>query len=198
MSKEREKREKVTGRNLALTIIVGIFIAIILVVLINLIVDYSYPSPTYEKYCNFSTYPYGGQYNTPYVDKINPSNCSFNQTLNDEANQCTNQGGAVVYNYTNQGCPNSIIKCDMCQKQYDDAQKGYNRNVFFVFAALGFVLIVVGLFVSRLLLQIIALPSGAILVIESAIRNFNDKLAVIIVLALLVIAAIYLALKKLR
>jgi len=42
------------------------------------------------------------------------------------------------------------------------------------------------------------MPAGAVLVIESAMRNFDDKLAVIIVFALLIIAAVVLALKKLK
>jgi hypothetical protein len=185
------QKEKVSGRTLALTIIVGIFIAIISVVLINLIVDYAYESPKYEDYCNFTqNYP-------AYADKV-AVNCSYNEALNTKVNSCFAERGTPIYSYDNRGCSVDLVRCDTCSIDYDSAMKGYNRNVFFVFAVVGFILIVLGLFAKRLLLQIIALPAGAILVIESAIRNFNDKLAVIIVLALLVVAAIYLALKKLR
>jgi len=59
-------------------------------------------------------------------------------------------------------------------------------------------LIVAGLFVHILLIQIITMPAGAFLVIEAAVKNFDDKLLVIITFSLLIIAAVYLALKKLR
>jgi hypothetical protein len=54
------------------------------------------------------------------------------------------------------------------------------------------------LFSSVLLIQILALPAGAVLVIQAAVKNFDSKLMVICTFALLIVAAIYLALKKLR
>jgi hypothetical protein len=59
-------------------------------------------------------------------------------------------------------------------------------------------LIVVGLFVKPLLIQIATLPAGAVLVIEAAMKNFDNKLMVIITFSLLIATAVYLALKKLR
>ena len=184
--------EGTRGRKLALNIIVGVFISIMVITLVNLIVSYTYASPEYNNYCNQSVYSYPKPYTMPQV------NCTFNKTLDDQANQCISDGGNPIYNYNDNGCSTGLQKCDLCQKQFDEATKSYNRNSFFIFALIGFILIVAGLFASTLLLQIISLPAGAILVIEAAIKNFNDKLAVIIVLALLVAAAIYLALKKLR
>ncbi len=179
------------GRKLALTIIVGIFIAIMVITLVNLLVSYSYPAPEYEKYCNSSIYAYAQPYPIP-------QNCTFNKSINDEATACTSQGGSPIYEYDDNGCYAGLKTCDMCSMQFNDATKVYNRISFFVFAIIGFALIVLGLFISTLLIQIISLPAGAVLVIEAAIKNFDDKLAVIIVLGLLVIAAVYLALKKLK
>jgi len=86
----------------------------------------------------------------------------------------------------------------MCNKEFNDAQNAYNRRTFFIYAIVGFILIVFGLFASSLLLQIVSLPSGAFLVIEAATKNFDDKLFVIITFGLLIIAALYLAIKKLK
>ena len=72
------------------------------------------------------------------------------------------------------------------------------RKTFFIYAVVGFALIVFGLFISALLLQIVSLPAGAFLVIEAAVKNFDDKLFVIIVYGLLIVGALYLALKKLK
>jgi hypothetical protein len=58
-------------------------------------------------------------------------------------------------------------------------------------------MIAIGLFLNPLLLQIILLPAGAWLVIEGSLSNFDEKLSVIIAFALLIIAAVYLAMKKL-
>jgi len=180
------------GRKLALTIIVGVFIAIMLITLVNLIVGYIYSSPEYDRFCKGSFEPYA----KPLVG--NTDTCAFNKDLNDLAQNCTEEGGNPVYEYDSDGCALSIKKCDFCSKEFEDTYKEYNRKTFFIFAAIGFVLIVLGLFIEVLLMQIILLPAGAFLVIEAAVKNFDDKLAVIIVLALLVIAAVYLALKRLR
>jgi hypothetical protein len=125
-------------------------------------------------------------------------NCTFSNDLQKQTEECYNQRGIPVYDYDNEGCTSSIRECNMCQKTFEDAMKSYNRQTFFVFAAIGFALIVVGLFVATLLIQIIALPAGAFLVIEAAVKNFDDKLLVIITFSLLIVAAVYLALKKLR
>jgi hypothetical protein len=180
------------GKKLALTIIVGVFIAIMLITLANLIVSYAYNAPEYDTYCNQSVYSYPQAY--PNI----ATNCTFNKTLNDQANSCTSQGGMPVYEYDNNGCLTGLSSCNLCSNQFNDATARYNMISFFIFAIVGFALIVAGLFIPTLLIQIIALPAGAILVIEAAVKNFSDKLSVIIVLALLVVAAIYLSLKKLK
>jgi hypothetical protein len=118
--------------------------------------------------------------------------------LQEEFDNCTKEGGTPVAEYDNNGCSVTLKECNMCQKNFEDAMKVYNRHAFFIFAAIGFALIVVGLFVKPLLIQIATLPSGAVLVIEAAMRNFDSKLMVIITFTLLIVAAIYLALKKLR
>jgi len=179
------------GRKLALTIIVGVFIAVMVVTLVNLAVSYVYEGPQYDDFCK------NGRYNYPTPIKEGTS-CSYSGELREAEQACYNDGGQPVYDYDDDGCNIAVKECDFCNKEYDDAQQIYNRNVFFVFAAIGFALIVFGLFSRNLLLQIITLPSGAFLVIEAAVRNFDSKLAVIIVFALLIVAATYLAMKKLR
>jgi len=188
------KNEKLSGRNFALTIILGVFIAIMVIVLVNLIVDYAYPSPKYENYCTRSDME-------PYSIKAgiySCQNCTYPKTLQDKVNECINNKGNVIYEYDERGCPSAVKECDLCQVNLENDMKAYNRKVFFIYAAIGFILIVVGLFLAQLLLQLVTLPAGAALVIEAAMKNFDSKLLVIIVFALLIILAIILALKKLR
>lgn len=182
-----------TGRNFALTIILGVFIAIMLCVLVNLIVDYAYPSPQYDTFCR-GAMGFAG----PYVGEVKGTPCSFNAAVQVQAEDCISNGNTPIYEYDSSGCITSLKDCNDCSKRFDNSMKAYNRSTFFVFAAVGFILIVAGLFVSPLLLQISLLPAGAFLVIEAAVKNFDSKLTVIIVFSLLIVAAVYLALKKLR
>ena len=182
------------GRNFALTIILGVFIAIMLTILINLTVSYVYPGPEYETFCKGAL----ASGALPYSGEVKGTNCIFNKAVQDQAQSCINDGNTPIYEYDNSGCIISLKDCNDCQRRYDDAMKAYNRVTFFVFALVGFVMIVIGLFVSPLLIQLSLLPAGAFLVIEAAAKNFDSKLMVIVVFALLIVAAVYLALKKLR
>ncbi|MCK9595772.1 hypothetical protein M0R19_01135 [Candidatus Pacearchaeota archaeon] len=196
--KSRGNKEKTShGRKLALNIIIGIFIAIMIITLFNLTVSYFYEPPKYEDFCKgiegMGSYPvkYG-------ISGGGCGNCTFSTELQKQTEDCYNERGIPVYDYNSQGCTVGIKECDFCGKNFEDAMKIYNRNTFFVYAAIGFALVVVGLFISLLLIQIISLPAGAFLVIEAAVKNFDDKLYIIITFSLLIIAAVLLALKKLR
>lgn len=191
------KKEKVSsGRRLALIIILGVFIAIMVITLFNLIVTYVYEEPRYEDSCrNIGGGPYPIKYGT---GSELYTNCTFSKTLQEETDKCIQENGIPVYDYNEKGCTASLKECNLCNKNFENAMKLYNRNTFFVYAVIGFMLIVFGLFVHILLIQIITLPAGAFLVIEAAVKNFDDKLYVIIVFSLLIIAAVCLALKKLR
>jgi len=184
------------GKTLALTIILGVFVAVMLTIFVNLVVSYIYEGPLYEDYCIDR---FGGVYPIKYwVDTQSCQNCTFSKGLQEQTDACYAQRGNPIYEYDNYGCTKSLKECDLCNQQFEDAQKAYNRVTFFVFAVVGFILIVLGLFIQTLLLQIVSLPAGAFLVIESATRNFDDKLFVIIIFGLLIVAALYLALKKLK
>jgi len=191
------KKENLHGRNFALTILLGIFIAIMVTTLFNLIVSYAYESPKYDEVCRntngFGAYPvkYG-------IGNEQCGNCTFSKELQKQIEECVKDGGIAVYDYDDKGCTTSIKECDMCNKEFEDAMAKYNKNTFFIFAAIGFILIIVGLYTKPLLVQISTLPAGAFLVIEAAAKNFNDKLLIIIVFSLLIIAAVVLALRKLK
>ncbi len=87
---------------------------------------------------------------------------------------------------------------DPCFDEFDEARKKNNQTIFFIFAGIGLILIVAGLFIKNLLLQLIALGSGGILVIESAIRNFQSTISVIVVLAVLLIIIIVVGVRQLK
>jgi len=198
MVKKERKGKKLGGRNFALTILLGVFIAIMVITLFNLIVSYVYEPPLYEDYCkgvenSMGSYPvkYG-------LSNELCGNCTFSPVLQQQTEECWNNRGIPVYNYDSKGCTSALKECNMCQKTLEDDMKAYNGKTFFIFAIIGFALIIAGLFIHVLLIQIITLPAGAFLVIEAAVKNFDNKLSVIIIFSLLIAAAVYLALKKLR
>jgi hypothetical protein len=196
MASGLKRGEKLKGRNFALTIILGVFLAIMVSVLFNLIVDYAYPGPEYDKYC---AGVYGSSYPVKYGGMgLEGVNCTFSSSLQMKAEDCFQEGGVAVYDYDEKGCTIGIRECSMCGKDYDSAMKGYNRSTFFIFALIGFILIISGLYARPLLVQIATMPAGAFLVIEAAQGNMDDKLAVIIIFALLIVAAIVLAIRKLK
>src|SRR3989338_6661172 len=143
-------KEKLRGRRLALTILLGIFVAIMLTIFVNLVVSYFYKGPQYDKYC-------AGSMREPYPIKYGYDvgicqNCTYSQVLQEQVDSCQKDGGNAVYNYDSRGCTVSLKSCDMCNKEFNDA----------------------------------------------ATKNFDDKLFVIITFGLLIIAALYLAIKKLK
>jgi uncharacterized protein (DUF983 family) len=189
------KKRKSSARTLALTIILGVFISIMVISLTNLTIDYAYERPLYENFCNNSVY--SGPYDSQIVKSAGVCVCNYTQEIRDQEAACNLKRGMPVYDYFDNGCAKSVKDCDMCQKNYDDIMKQYNHNLFFILAIIGFIMIAVGLFLNPLLLQIILLPAGAWLVIQGSVSNFDEKLSVIIAFALLIIAAVYLAMKKL-
>lgn len=193
----KKKVNKLSGRNFAMTILLGVFIAIMVITLFNLVVEYIYEPPKYEDYCKGieGTGAYPVKYG---VSNEVCGNCTFTKALQEATDKCYQERGIPVYDYNDKGCTIAMKECNMCSKAFEDTMKSYNRSTFFIFAVIGFALIVVGLFINILLIQIITLPAGAVLVIEAAMKNFDDKLYVIITFSLLIIAAVYLALKKLR
>ncbi|MBN2567001.1 hypothetical protein JXB02_02865 [Candidatus Woesearchaeota archaeon] len=83
-----------------------------------------------------------------------------------------------------------------CDLEYQSARDGYNQNIFWVLAPIGFVLVVAGIFYSNLLINLIGVFGGSFLVIESIIRNLSNKVIAFITLGLIIILIGYFAFKK--
>ena len=83
-----------------------------------------------------------------------------------------------------------------CDIDYQDAMKAYNQNIFWVLAPVGFVLILVGIFYANLLINLMGVFGGSFLVIESIMKNLNNKIIAFITLGLIIILIGYFAFKK--
>jgi hypothetical protein len=87
-------------------------------------------------------------------------------------------------------CPQGY--CDFyqkCQTAYEQDMKIYNQRRFYLFAGVGFLLLVLGLFALENLIQFTGLGAGGILVLEGIIMNLQNKLVVF--LSLIVILVIF-------
>jgi hypothetical protein len=83
---------------------------------------------------------------------------------------------------------------DKCRDEFREAQKPYNQYRYYIFAGLGFLLLLAGLYFKENLIQLTGLAAGGILVAEGIVINLENKLIVFIsLLAILVVFGIVAA-----
>ncbi|MBT7706289.1 hypothetical protein HN747_02465 [archaeon] len=76
-----------------------------------------------------------------------------------------------------------------CSEEYQAANEAYNQIRYYIFATIGFILLLVGLFHKENMIQITGLATGGILVFEGIVINLQNKL--IVFLSLLAMLAIF-------
>ncbi|VVB79975.1 Uncharacterised protein [uncultured archaeon] len=160
---------------LGLSILISIILTIIIVSTVNVGVSLFLNEPQYEKYCNTTK-----SFPVDTYDNITKDVCEqYNGTWVPQNVQCVKAP-----------CPQGY--CDYyakCSQAYSEAQKPYNQQRFYIFAGLGFILLLIGLFISENLIQITGLATGCILVFEGIVQNWQDKK--IVFMALLGILIIF-------
>ena len=88
---------------------------------------------------------------------------------------------------------------DECREGWETSRESYNQVRYYVFASIGFILLLIGLFHKELMIQITGLATGGYLVMEGIVINIQSKLIVFIsLLAMLAIFGIlaYRVVKK--
>ena len=95
-------------------------------------------------------------------------------------------------------CDQEQINWEECNSEYDSARDKYNQNIFYIFAGIGLILLLMGLFIEFPLIQITGLSTGGILVVEGLIRNFENKISVFIASIIVLVIFVGLAIKKLK
>ena len=161
-----------------LAMILGI--AILLPLFIGLFVDAVYSEPKYENYCNETQY-------LSYPQKV-ATNCTYNPSPKDDA--CYRDSGIVRYTYDSNGCQ-VYDTCDYCGKNYNKASQVYNRNIFFILAPLGLLMVVLGMYFLIDYMGAGLMFGGLITLLYSTIRYFSDMSkiwrALVILIELLII-----------
>ena len=157
-------------------------ILVLLPLFIGLFVDAVYEAPKYEDYCNNTMYP---SYKEP---KANV-NCP-DTYLEKEAQNCMNQRGEVRIKYDSNNCQ-VFDSCDMCSANYNNDNAVYNRNIFFILAPIGLVIIVLGIYLTVDYIGAAMMFGGLITLFYATMRYFTDmsKLlrAFVILIELLII-----------
>jgi len=169
---------------LGLSILISIILTIIIVSITNVGTSLFLNEPDYNRYCNTTkTIP------IETYDNVTKQICEDNNgTWTPQNVQCIKAP-----------CPQGY--CDFyqkCNQAYQDAQKPYNQYRFYIFAGLGFILLIIGLFAVENLIQITGLAAGGILVFEGIVMNLQDKLVVFIALLGILVVFGILALRVIR
>lgn len=122
-------------------LVLGIGIFIVYLLVLNYGIEAFYPSPQYENFCTNQNYYYPGQYPTKPIESN--VNCTLSPTPQQQ-DQCISQGGSLIAaSYDANGCP-ATFTCDMCNKEYTEAQKSYSQTVFVIALIAGIVTLLVG------------------------------------------------------
>ena len=162
------------ANRLALTILVSIILTAIIISLVNVGTALFLPAPEYNDYCGIIKEPMLSQNQV-----ITQELCeSGNGTWTSQDIKCTTTP-----------CPQGY--CDYyskCQKEYETAMKPYNQIRDYIFAGIGFILLLIGLFALENMIQLTGLATGGILVVQGIVMNFQNKSIVFIsLIAILII-----------
>jgi len=161
---------------LALSILISIILTIIIVATVNVGTSLFLKEPDSNQFCNYSK-------SIPIeTDNLTMQICEDNNgTWTPQNIQCVKAPCTQGY-------------CDFyqkCQQAYSDSLKPYNQYRFYIFAGLGFLLLLIGLFALENLIQITGLATGGILVFEGIVQNWQNKSIVFIsLIAILIIFGI--------
>ncbi len=166
--------DKKSMNRIALSILVSIILTVILVSLVNVGLSIFLERPDYNDYC--------GEYKpSPIIDKENPIFCT------EDAKLC--EDGTSVSRDPLRNCefPPCSEDYETCQEEWDNANNDFNQKKYYVFALIGFALLLVGLFSKEILVQITGLATGGILVAEGIVTNFQNKVVTFISLFLILV-----------
>ena len=168
-------------------------IGIMFALFIGLLVDAIYEEPEYHDFCKDERpYPYK-EFREP------PAVCNYTREFNDKVNECYSREGTPQFDFDEKGCQ-VFRECNFCNKEFNEARKIYNRNVFFVVSPIAAASIIVGLLWAFQVIGTGFMVGGILLLIYSTFRYFSDMSKVIRVIVILIelLFLIWIAYKKIE
>ena len=150
-------------------LVLGVGIFIVFMLMLGYGIEAFYPSPKYDQFCkgiNYGTYP----------SKVPvEQNCTFSKTLQEQTDECYADEGQPVYEYDDLGCTVAIKECDLCNKQFNDAQKSFSKVLFVISLIAGIATLLVGYTILSIEPVGSALmASGVGAIIYGSIRNWQN------------------------
>jgi uncharacterized membrane protein len=121
-------------------LVLGIGIVIVFALVLWQGVEAFYPSPQYNDFCTGNEF---GVMTKPLPNGQYPV-CNFSKSLQEQQDRCYVEEGQPIFNYDDNGCAVSVKECDMCNKQFNDAQKAHAQVVFFIALIVGIIALITG------------------------------------------------------
>lgn len=146
-------------KNLSVTILISIVIAIVLIGITQVGMSIYEEAPNYQDYCKPNL-----------IDK---------RILTME--DCVAGGGQWL-------AENNYCEPICDQNKFENDQKEFNQKRFYIIGTVGLILILAGLFITVPIIQWSGISSGGILIIQSIVMNFQNKISVLIYLIIILIA----------
>lgn len=170
-------------KHVAVALIIGIMFSLV----VGFGIDAFYPTPEYEDFCDFDR---------EFPRKIAPEvEC---QDVSQYYDLCNGQDATARFTYDEEGCP-VFEECDTCQKEYNEVNERYNRNIFIIAAIIGILAIIFGFYLNIDFMGTGLLFGGMLVLLYGTMRYFGDMSRVMRFIVLLIefIIIIYLSYTKL-
>jgi hypothetical protein len=163
-------------------------IAVLFTALVMVSIDSFYERPQYEDYCNSS------HWTKPYIQ---PREVASNCTPDPKEDGCYRQGGTPIYEYDEAGC-SFVESCDLCNKDYEAANKEYTNVVFIITAIFGIAAIFFGVYYKTEFIGVGFMFSGIILMFIGTMQNFDslNRFLKPVVLLVELLLVLFIAYKK--
>lgn len=172
-----------------LAIILGV--AILVPLFLGLFMDAVYETPKYEDYCN-------NTYSKPYMEPKIGTTCPAYDSFPD-VQKCYNEKGNPIPKYDARNCQ-VFDRCDYCQRDFDKVNQIYNRNLFFILAPIGLVIVIFGIYMTIEYMGASLMFAGLLTMFYATVRYFTDMskmLRALVILAELLVI-MWIAYKKIK
>ena len=172
-------------------VMLSLGVGILAALFIGFLVEAIYSSPDYYDYCK-------RQFDLPEPQVKNPELCNYNYDPPFRT-KCVDEQGMIRQEYDSKGC---VIKetCDYCEQEFQTASEKYNKNLFYISAPIGLLLIILGLYLPASIDAIAGgiLLGGILTMIQITMRVFGNlgKWPRVILLGLELVLVIWIGIKK--
>ncbi|MEK6896536.1 MAG: hypothetical protein AABX12_03720, partial [Nanoarchaeota archaeon] len=152
-------------------LVLGIGIFIVYLLVLNYGIEAFYPSPQYDEFCRGQQ----GYYAEPFAKPIRENvNCTVSPSPQQQ-DICIRDGGNLVADtYDANGCA-LTFKCDMCNKEFNDAQKVHSQSVFIISIIAGIITLIIGYAILTMdPVGSALMASGVGALVYGSIRNWQN------------------------